>query len=459
MPAAPTPDEAASGPTKVRWWVLGIVSFASASAYLTRYCISAANTTIQTDLGFDDSDMGKMMSAFALGYLLFQIPGGWLGNRFGTRFGFAFISTVWSLCNAWTALVSGLWLMIASRFFLGVFQAGLTPISAKILKDWIPLATRGKSSACIGACMSIGGVFTMGLTGWLLALEGRFQFDWSGIFLAYSAVGIIWAIGFYWYFRTYPDQHSQVNQAELALIRDVQPDAVTASSTTVPTPLQTAKDDPDTTLDGTELFIGMLMSRSLWALCVQSFFRAAGYAFFVTWFFAFLEYSYHIDRQSAGLLTSLPLLSVVVGTLSGGVVVDVLLRKTGSKWLSRSGTAFVALAICGVLTTLSAWTATAFQLSTVIAIGAMFSGLASPAAWAATIDLGGRRTALFVGTMNMAGCLAGVILPRVLGEWFSEIRETEGDWDQVIYLHAAFYFAAAVSWLVVNPNDTPSERR
>ena len=64
--------------SNVRWIVLGVVAFASASAYLTRHCISAANTTIQADLGLDDSDMGWIMGAFALGYLFFQIPGaGW----------------------------------------------------------------------------------------------------------------------------------------------------------------------------------------------------------------------------------------------------------------------------------------------------------------------------------------------------------------------------------------------
>ena len=79
-------------PTRVRWIVLALVSFASASAYLTRYCISAANTTIQRDLEFDDEQMGAIMSAFALGYLFCQVPGGWLGNRFGTRLAFAGIS-------------------------------------------------------------------------------------------------------------------------------------------------------------------------------------------------------------------------------------------------------------------------------------------------------------------------------------------------------------------------------
>jgi MFS family permease len=510
MPVPNNPAESLSGdssvdysrPTITRWIVLGIVAFAASSAYLTRHCISAANSAIQDDLGFNNEQMGWMMSAFSLGYLFFQIPSGWLGNRFGSRFTFAFISIVWSLCNVWTAAVSGqasIWAgrtaeifasmrtfqffgfhpfgylppipaetipMLSSRFSLGIFQAGLTPISSKIIKDWIPLRHRGISSACIGACMSLGGAFTMWLTGWLLeekrGWQEIFNYGWRGIFNAYSLVGIVWAIGFYWFFRTYPKDHKSVNEAELDLILDVPHTPLATTETTdapsTETPNRDVEPHPSASeLNGSELFISMLCSRSLWGLCVQAFFRAAGYAFFVTWFFNYLEKVYGISKANAGFLTSLPLLAVVVGTTFGGVIVDLLLRRTGSKWISRSGTAFVALMICGFITMASAWTSAASGLAIVIAVGAMFSGIGGPAAWAATIDVGGRHPALFVGTMNMGGCVAGVVLPTVLGKWFDHIEATNGDWKMVIYLHSAFYFAGALAWLAVNPNDTPTE--
>lgn len=423
-------------PTGIRWIVLAMVALAAAGAYLTRYCISAANTAMQRDLGLDDAQMGQLMSAFMLGYFVFQIPGGWLGNRFGTRTAFVAISVVWSMCNGWTAAASLFGALWASRFLLGAFQAGLTPLSARIVRDWIPLSRRGVSSAAIGAAMSLGGAFTLWLTGWLLS-QGT---GWRDIFAMYSLVSILWAIGFWSLFRTEPGQHPWVNAAELALI--------TASEGA---PREHAAIDPAAPVAGAPVASAMLRSLSMWGLCVQSFFRAAGYSFFVTWFFAFLEYRYGISRSRAGMLNSLPLLAVVGGSLSGGVLVDRLLRASGSRWISRTGLAVVAMTLCGGFTLASAWTETAIQLSVVIAVGAYFSGLAMPAAWAATIDVGGRHTAIAMGVMNMAGCLAGVILPAGLGHWFEEIRSTQGDWKLVIYLHAAFYFAGAVSWLAVNP--------
>jgi len=443
------PESRPDSPTSVRWFVLGIVAFAAASAYLTRHCISAANTSIQQDLGFNDVQMGELMSAFGVGYLLCQVPGGWLGNRFGTRFSFAFLSVCWSLSNLWSAMASAYQMLWASRFSLGLFQAGLTPISAKILKDWIPLRWRGRSSSFIAAAMSVGGAITLGLTGWLLS-QG---FGWRGIFVTYSMVGIVWAVGFYWYFRTFPENHGTVNEAELNLIRENDRSDHTAA--------EHAENEPADRSGRTEhqtsnaaLALSLLRCPGMWGLCVQSFFRNAGYVFFVTWFFAFLEYVYGINKAQAGMLNSLPLIAVVVGSVSGGVIVDWLLRVTGSKWISRSGTAIVSLTVSGLFTMASAWTSSATELSIVIAMGALFSGIGSPAAWTATIDIGGRHTAIAMGVMNMAGCLAGVILPIVLGNWFDQIRETDGNWDLVIYLHAAFYFAGALSWLVVNPSKT-----
>ena len=176
--------------------------------------------------------------------------------------------------------------------------------------------------------------------------------------------------------------------------------------------------------------------------------------FFVTWFFAFLEYVYGINKAEAGLLNSLPLIAVVIGSIAGGLIVDWLFRATGSQWASRSGTAILSLTICGLFTMASAWTSSATQLSIVIAMGALFSGIGSPAAWTATIDIGGRHTVVVMAVMNMAGCLAGVLLPVVLGNWFEQIRTTDGNWDLVIYLHAAFYFVGALSWFLVNPLKT-----
>ena len=76
---------------------------------------------------------------------------------------------------------------------------------------------RGFSSSLIGAAMSVGGAFTQYLTGVLLESYG---IGWRAIFVAYSFVGILWAGVFYAVFRTLPEEHPRVNDAELNLIHD-----------------------------------------------------------------------------------------------------------------------------------------------------------------------------------------------------------------------------------------------
>ena len=103
-------------------------------------------------------------------------------------------------------------------------------------------------------------------------------------------------------------------------------------------------------------------SVSIWALCGQLVFKAAGYNFYVTFFPAFLEYKYRIAKTDAGMLTTWPLIGVVVGALCGGAIIDGLFKRTGSKRLSRSGVAATALGLTATLVYASTFTGSAGQL-------------------------------------------------------------------------------------------------
>ena len=428
-------------PSRVRYGVIALLGLAAGSAYLTRHAIAVANTTIQDELGIDDRRMGWVLGAFALGYFFCQIPGGLLGNRIGNRAALALISSLWSLLTVWTSTVTAYVPLAASRVVFGMAQAGLVPISARIINDWFPVARRGVCSSVIGASMSIGGVVAMGLTAWLMD-----YLDWRDIFRIYSLVGIVWAVAFYTYFRTRPEDHPCVNDAELDLIRDrARTAAVHKTSAHV--------DQPAAALSTARVVARMACNRTMWAINIQSFFRAAGYGLFVGWFPALLEYRYDVAKGDAGGMTMLPLAGVILGTLLGGVIVDSLLEWTGNKWTSRSGVALTALGICGLLTGLSGLAPSPGLFVMMMSLAALFSGLASPSAWAATMDVAGRYTAVVVGAMNMSGSIGGFVMTVALGYLIDDIRETGGDWNQVNYFVAVVYLAGSISWLAINPDD------
>ena len=312
------------------------------------------------------------------------------------------------------------------------------PNSAKVISDWLPLSRRGFGSATIGAAMSVGSVITFGLTAKLLE-----HLDWRTVFQLYSLVGIAWAGGYYWFARSRPSEHGWVNDAELSLIAGGTVDAAADRRAT----------GEKSGLTWARLKV-MTRSLSMWGICVQSFFRAAGYIILVTWFPAFLEKGFGVTREEAGLLSMAPTAGVIVGTMAGGFIVDWLLRLTGSKWISRSGVAMTALGLCSLVTLSASWTRSPYQLVAAVAVGAVFSGGGNPAAWAATMDVAGTLTAEVMGIMNMAGTLGGLITPTVLGYMIENIERTNGDWNTVIYLSAGIYLAGSLSWLAVDPNVT-----
>lgn len=480
-PASPETSVSAAPPrmkpTNVRYVVLIMIAAASASAYITRYCISAMNTTMQEDLGLKDGDMGWIMSVYGIGYLLFQIPGGWLGNRFGTRGALASISVIWSACTFWTASVFGFTGLLGSRVSFGVAQAGLVPISSKGVKDWFPINRRGSASATVTASMSLGSVVALFLTAQLML-----YFHWRTILGIYSLVGIVWSIMFYWYYRTDPADHSGVNAAELALIRGgelpavahvqavekpgfVPPDAEPlASDEANPFRASAADQQDESAMAAAELsdepdppFASVLWclvtSLSLWGICSQVFFRAAGYASMIIWLPAILEKGYLVSKETAGMLAGIVPIGVVIGSLCGGPAIDALLHYTGSKYVSRSLLCAVSLTVAAAISLLAAWTTSPYLIIAVMSIGVVFWSFGNPATWVATMDVAGKDTAFVMGIMNMAGCVGGVALPIVFGYLIEDIQKTGANWNIVFYIIALIHFLPGLCWLVVNPNQ------
>ena len=431
-------------PSGVRHGVLVLLALAAASAYLTRHCIAVANTTIQGELQFTTEQMGWILSAFMVGYLAFQVPGGWLGTRLGPRWALPLISLLWSLFNLWSARVYSFLPMLVSRVAFGAAQAGLVPIATLVINDWFPEKRRGFSSATVETSMSIGGIVTMGLTASLME-----RYAWREVFGLYTWVGVAWAVAFFCYFRNHPRQHPWANEAERDLItrlpfsREGRAESVEgADSSSHPSP-----EGPST------LLARMIGSRSLWGICSQQFLRAAAYAVFVTWFPAYLEKSYGITPGQSGWLTVWPLAAAVAGLMVGGLVVDGLYARTGSKRISRSLVACFGIGAAGLLTLLALEAPSAPVLVALLSASSLAGSFSGPASWTATMDIAGRYSAFLMAVMNMAGIAGALLMPIALGYLIGHIERTGGDWNLVLYLIAATQLTAALCWLAVRPDQ------
>lgn len=161
--------------TRIRWGVVGVTTFSAFLLYLDRYCVNFAGSAIQQELNVSPAGMGLFVSAFFWSYALFQVPAGWLGQRFGIRATLTAYILLWSLFTGLLGFVSSVTTIIAFRFLCGLAQAGAFPCAGRAVRDWLPMSQRGIGSACVTFGGRVGGAVTPLLTGSLMLVFALMQ--------------------------------------------------------------------------------------------------------------------------------------------------------------------------------------------------------------------------------------------------------------------------------------------
>ena len=222
-------------PTHIRFGVLGFACSLSLLTYLDRVCISRVKGEIRTDLGLGAVEMGIVLSAFVVGYAIFEVPGGWMGDRWGSRRVITRIVLWWSL---FTALTGCVWrfawdsgheisilgttvtlgfagcALVLVRFLFGCGEAGAYPNLARVTGIWFPFRERAFAQGAVWMCARLGGAVAPVVIGWL-----TIQLGWRQAFWFLGLVGGAWAIAFYTWFRDTPEEKPSCNPAERELIR------------------------------------------------------------------------------------------------------------------------------------------------------------------------------------------------------------------------------------------------
>ncbi len=412
--------------------VVAAICMAAFVAYMGRNCLGVASTSVRADLGIDISQMAWVMSAFFWAYALAQVPAGWLAHRFGTRRALAGYAAVWSVLCAGFYLVGDIWALLALQAGFGLAQAGIFPCSAGMIRHWMPSTHWALSVGLMGGFMSIGGAVGSAITGF--AIEGidtawfsTEAVSWRWVFVGFSIPGFVFAAWFFAWYRDRPEMHSGVNAAELQLIRASSPETSRAPSDTN--------------------WLTIAGQPAMLLLYGQQFCRAAGYIFFPTWFPEYLRETRGVSTSESGLLTALPLLAVVAGSVVGGVLVDWLWRRTGSLRISRQATAVAALAGCAACIAAAYFVSNVYGAVCLISLGTFCGTLAGPPASATTIDKAGDHTEQIYGMMNMTGNLGAAACPLAIGLLVAKT----GNWDLVLLVFVGIYATAALCWVFLDP--------
>ena len=401
-------------------------------AYLSRNCLGvfAADESFRAEFNATEEQLSDVMTAFFLGYAIFQIPAGYLGQRFGSRVVLTLYALLWSACTALLGLSSGLGLLTGAMFANGLAQAGVFPNAARSIADWMPSHRKAIACGFMAAFMSIGGAAATALTGVLTKLS----WSWQAIVFLYAVPGVVWAVVFCVWFRNRPEDHPQVTESEVDWIRGRSEEG----------PIEDSVDDVPK--ESTINWATMLRSKALWLINGQQFFRAAGYIFCATWLPTYLRDQYGVSVGDAGLWSSLPLLAVVAGSSLGGIVTDLLLEHTGSRAISRKAVAATCLTICGVLTVSALGAKTIPVAVALIGAGLFFASLAGPCSYAQTMDMAGSQIPVVFGMMNMMGNFGAALCPQLV----TGTKDLTGSWDSVLYLFLGIYLAGALCWVLLD---------
>jgi MFS family permease len=413
-------------PTRARYTVVTFAVLLAIITYIDRVCISQAAPAMQESLGISKTQMGWAFSVFGWAYALFEVPGGWLGDKLGPRRVLMRVVVWWSLFTAATGWVWNVTSLLVTRTLFGAGEAGCFPNVTRVFTTWLPSRDRERAQATLWLSARWGGALTPLLVTWVLTYV-----SWRRAFEIFGVVGVLWAIAFYRWYRDDPSKHPSVNKAELAL-------------------LPAAK---ETEIGHAVPWRLILKKPSVWLLCAQYACLSYGWYFYITWLPTYLREARGTTAVRGALLAGLPLLLGGVGNLVSASLSKPLNRLTGSVILSRriqAITGFTGASICVIVFTKIADPITGMF---VLGLASFFNDFVMPPSWAGCMDIGGKYSGSVSGTMNMMGNIAGAISPIAVAYL---LAWTSQNWTLTFYVSAAIYFLGAICWLFIDAR-TPLE--
>jgi len=380
-------EPAHAHPSKGRWYVLTIISVMYLITYLDRVNISTAAPQISKEFGFNNVTMGYIFSAFVWAYALFQVPGGWLSDRFGPRGVLTTIVAYWSLMTAATGAAFNATSFIVLRFLFGVGEAGAFPGATRAMQLWYPRGERGFVQGITHSASRAGAAIAPPIV--LLIM---LNLGWRWAFVFCGAIGILWSLWWGLTYRNLPEDHAMVNRAELEAIRGVGPDG---------------KINAPPVAEQTQVPWGTLLrSPNMWAIMLAYFTYVYCLWIFLTWLTKYLIDVRHFTLLKGGLLASLPLWAGVIGDTVGGLTTDWLLRRT---------VAITGLLGCAVFIVPAALTGDPYVAVGCLTASMFFLECTIGPSWAVPMDTGGKYSGTVSGMMNMAGNFGGALSPIVFG--------------------------------------------
>lgn len=460
-------------------WLCGL----SAILYLDRICMAQAVRPIKDELGLNNTEASWVAMAFTLAYGLFAVPAGALGDRAGPRLVLTLIVLAWSLFTGLTGLAFGLTTLLAVRFLFGAAEAGAYPNAARVLSNWYPVDERGRVQGIMLAAGQFGAVAAPAGAAFLIEIGG-----WRWAFGVFALLGVIWAVGFWVWFRDDPATHPRVTPVELAEIRGGAVPVPTVPLTPAPTdgvvetsaavqvapereapPLtvqpsqsvpESVKDDP-----GPVPWGAVFVNRGILVLSLIMIFGAFYTYFFYSWFPTYLRDARGIDNVVAGLLASIVIGGSAVGMLVGGWLADRIPAWTSEPVTARRYLGVVSYLVAAGCLFAGIQCENAWWLAGLWGASFCAMHLTLPNWWSVAIPQTGKHVGAIFGLMNGAGVFGALASQGFVGiyaDWQASRGLTgRAQWDPLFGVYVVVLLCGAAAWWLYRFTplpDAPSKR-
>jgi ACS family sodium-dependent inorganic phosphate cotransporter len=198
-----------------RYVVVGLVFLSVFICYIDRVNISVAIIPMAEELGWDLSTQGIVLSSFFFGYLLLQVAGGRLADRYGGKVVLGAGVVAWSLFTLFTppAAWLGIGALLIARVAMGMGEAVTFPSIYSIYTRWMPVGERARAVAFANSGIPLGTVFALVTTPMIVT-----AFGWEWAFYLFGAVGFLWFLLWRAIVTNTPQQHPTITASELATI-------------------------------------------------------------------------------------------------------------------------------------------------------------------------------------------------------------------------------------------------
>jgi MFS transporter, ACS family, glucarate transporter len=405
---------------KYRHRVLALLATLSVLTYLDRVCISVAGPRIQNELGLSPQDWGLVTGAFAIAYALFEIPSGYLGDRFGARAMLARIVLWWSAFTTLTGFVSKLWWLVIIRFLFGVGEAGAYPTASTSVFRWFPAAEHGRAFGVIFLSSQLGGAIAP-----LLIVPIQVHFGWRASFYVFGVLGVVWAGGWWRWYRNHPQEKTGITDQERAEIG--------------PSP-----DEPPHAFP----WKAIGTNKSVWAIMGAAFAYLYAYYFFLFWLPTYMMRARGFTEGETKL-SALPFVLGALANLTGGYARDAAARRWGPTWGPR------LVCIAGLITASVSAFAAMISVNKYVALvwlALCYGGITfqQPTVWATCVDIGKRHAGAVAGCMNTAAAVGGLVSSLIFGY----LVQSTGSYDSVLLSMAGMLIFGAGLWLRTDATET-----